>query len=303
MNKKANRNTVHKSWPMTSIVLAAGIVFSGFQVGNAWALSDQDELTSEKNGEYAHRVALRANEFAVSDIRGIEGEPAVMKITLPPNPTERYSFMMVVGLPSKFTLSAGFATKNQWAVSLNDVNGLRIIPPYGYSGSFKLEVLLVKGKDIAPERRTINVQFFASQTPEPETATPAPITEVPSQVLTSNRQDTDADVLSTRAPAKALPDPRTMDDEERLMIERGDLLFRQGDVASARLIYHRLAKKGLAPAALAMARTYDPEVLKPLKVEGLRPDVAQARIWYKMAEELGSSQAKNRLTTLPKVDF
>jgi hypothetical protein len=268
-------------------------LFACFQSGNAWALSVPDKLLPEQGDGGIRRIAHSAADFVVNDVRGIEGEPAVMKIVLPSNPAENYSFMMVQGLPPKFTLSAGFATKNQWAVSLNDVAGLRIIPPQGYSGAFTLELLLVKGKDVSPERRTMKVEFFTSQTP-------VPVTNIPSQVLTSNKQDADTDILPAQAPAKAPPVPQAMDDDDRLMIERGDLLFKQGDVAAARLLYHRLAKKGLAPAALAMARTYDPDVLKPLRVEGLQPDVAQARIWYKMAEELGSTQAKNRLITLQK---
>jgi hypothetical protein len=227
--------------------------------------------------------------FSVQDIIGKEDEPIPLRIVLPPNPTAVYSFLMFQGLPAKFAISAGFATKNQWAVSLHDVGGLNIIPPTGYTGAFTLDVLLIKGKDQEPERRSFRVEVLPSGDGPVTTAT------VPSQVLTSNRESIDTPATP---PAKKAPAARPMDDEERLILERGDLLFRQGDVAAARLIYHRLAKKGIAPAALAMARTYDPDALKSLKVEGLQPDPAQARVWYKLADELGSPQARSRLSTL-----
>jgi pentatricopeptide repeat protein len=88
-----------------------------------------------------------------------------------------------------------------------------------------------------------------------------------------------------------------MNDEDKLMLERGNLFFRQGDVAAARLIYNRMAKKGFAPAALAMAQSYDPKVLKKLKVQGLQPNLAKARRWYRTAKDLGSQKAESRLGT------
>lgn len=198
---------------------------------------------------------------------------------------------MFRGLPPKFAVSAGFATKNQWAVSLYDIADLKIMPATGYTGAFTLDVLLMKGKDVEPERRTFRVEVL------PATGGYGPVTTatVPSRVLISNHQEFENPAAP---PARKAPVARSMDDEDRLVLERGDLLFRQGDVAAARLIYHRLAKKGFSAAAFAMARTYDPDALKSLKVEGLQPDVAQARVWYKLADELGSPQAKARLSTL-----
>ena len=84
------------------------------------------------------------------------------------------------------------------------------------------------------------------------------------------------------------------------MQERADRLLSEGDVAAARLLYARLAKRGIAEAAFAMARSYDPEFLMTIPTAGLQPDLAKAREWYRKAEELGSGQATTRLSTLDK---
>ena len=166
------------------------------------------------------------------------------------------------------------------------------MPPPGYSGSFALDVLLVKGKDVEPERRSMKVEFLPAGMPAGATS------NVASQVLTAGHQDDDLDLIRPQAAAKKPIVPQQMEDDDRFNMERGDALFKQGDVSAARLLYHRMAKKGIGAAAFAMGRTYDPDYLKALKVEGLQPDVAQARVWYKMADELGSREARSRLLTL-----
>jgi TPR repeat protein len=51
-------------------------------------------------------------------------------------------------------------------------------------------------------------------------------------------------------------------------------------------------------AALALAATYDPFVLRELKVYGFTPDAAMARVWYEKARDLGSPAAPRRLEML-----
>lgn len=287
----AQRRRLRIAFPAVALAVCAAGMLAYALPGTVKAVPSAGNVTAKWNGGDAGsllRVA-QASDFKVLDVIGREDDPIPLKITLPANSTATYSFLMFQGLPPKFTISAGFATKNQWAVSLHDVAALKLIPPTGYTGSFTLDVLLMKGKDMEPERRAFRVEVLANGNAPETTAT------VSSQVLTSHRQELDSPAVP---PARKAPVAQPMDDEDRLVLERGDLLFRQGDVAAARLIYHRLAKKGFAQAALAMARTYDPEVLKALKVEGLQPNVAQARVWYKLADELGSPQAKARLSTL-----
>jgi TPR repeat protein len=90
---------------------------------------------------------------------------------------------------------------------------------------------------------------------------------------------------------------------QRTSMVRGDRYLNQGDIAAARLIYHSLARQNIAEAALAMARTYDPEILTALAVQGLRPDIGEAKVWYEKAKELGSEPAAQRLATLDALGY
>jgi TPR repeat protein len=92
---------------------------------------------------------------------------------------------------------------------------------------------------------------------------------------------------------------RQLDREEvTVLLKWGKDLIANGDIAAARLILKRAADANNAEAALALAATYDPFVLRELKVYGFTPDAAMARIWYEKATELGSPAAPRRLEML-----
>ena len=71
-----------------------------------------------------------------------------------------------------------------------------------------------------------------------------------------------------------------------------------GDLAAARLVLRRAADANDAEAALALGATYDPLVLRALKVYGFKADPVMARVWYEKASELGSAAAPQRLEML-----
>jgi TPR repeat protein len=94
---------------------------------------------------------------------------------------------------------------------------------------------------------------------------------------------------------------RRLDGEEIiLLLKRGKDLIATGDLAAARLVLQRAADANHAEAALALGATYDPFVLRELKVYGFTPDAAMARVWYEKAIELGSPAAPRRLEMLTK---
>jgi hypothetical protein len=87
-------------------------------------------------------------------------------------------------------------------------------------------------------------------------------------------------------------------DEIAVLLKRGKDLITAGDLAAARLVLRRAADANNAEAALALAATYDPLVLRELRVYGFTGDAAMARAWYQKAAELGSSAAPRRLEML-----
>ena len=95
------------------------------------------------------------------------------------------------------------------------------------------------------------------------------------------------------------PSQRQPNSEElAVLLKRGKDLIATGDLAAARLVLRRAAEANDAEAALALGATYDPLVLRQLKVYGFTPDAAMARSWYEKAAELGSSAAPRRLEML-----
>jgi hypothetical protein len=104
-------------------------------------------------------------------------------------------------------------------------------------------------------------------------------------------------IVAADPPAPTLQ--RQLDGEEIiLLLKRGKDLIATGDLAAARLVLQRAADANHAEAALALGATYDPFVLRELKVYGLTPDAAMARVWYQKAIELGSPAAPRRLEML-----
>jgi hypothetical protein len=94
------------------------------------------------------------------------------------------------------------------------------------------------------------------------------------------------------------PQPLLNGEELSVLLKRGKDLFATGDLAAARLVLRRAAEANNAEAALALGATYDPLVLRQLKVYGFTPDAAMARSWYEKASELGSLAAPRRLEML-----
>lgn len=101
--------------------------------------------------------------------------------------------------------------------------------------------------------------------------------------------------LRTNVPSVIL---RQLDrDELRHLIKRGEDFIASGDLAAARLVLQRAAEAGDMRAALALAGTFDPNLLAELGKQELA-DAALARLWYQRAEQFGSAEAPARLERL-----
>ncbi len=91
---------------------------------------------------------------------------------------------------------------------------------------------------------------------------------------------------------------KTDDEPAKDLLAKAGKLIEQGDIVGARAIYQRAAEMGSGSAALALGTTYDPNRLWSLGVLGLAGNKERARQWYLRASELGSAEAKARLTAL-----
>ena len=88
--------------------------------------------------------------------------------------------------------------------------------------------------------------------------------------------------------------------EVAMFVTRGKEFLKDGDLASARLLFQRAAAAGNAEAAFSLGTTFDPLFIRRMGVVGMEPDVARAREWYERAAELGSADASQQLATLQR---
>jgi len=248
------------------------------------------DLPAERqNAPYLRLAQAQELAFTASDVTGGPNRPVPLRIQLADNAGGDYRFFKIKGLPDSFELSSGFPTKDAWLVAVKNIDGLEIIPPEDFLGDVTLQIFLFKGKDDAPQTRTVTVSIQSTD----QAADPAPTATVETaNASVEPTAQTEGPSLGTVARR-----PISAEEEDAAMARASDLL-ENADIAAARLIYENLTHKGSSRAAFAMGQTYDPAFLGNFVVEGLQPDIDQATKWYKQAAELGSSEAQARLVAL-----
>ena len=196
-------------------------------------------------------------------------------------PTPRNSFLRVRGLPPTVSLSQGYVTApGAWSVPLNALANLQMIVPVGVAGRTEVRLSLI-GEDgsLLAEARTVIVVQPPPAPPANETmAAPAPPKPPP-------------------APRGPVLSPADREAGEK-HIARGEAEIAQGNIAVARQFFLRAAQIGVARGALLLAATHDPRELARWRVQGVLPNLAEARKWYERARELGAPEAEGRLARL-----
>jgi hypothetical protein len=268
-------------------------------------------VTPQRRGQPANlvRVGQRdASALSASNVFGPAGKPIRLPVSLNGARNDEYSFLMFRGMPAKITMSAGFRLKESWAVSLRDLDDLKIETPADFQGSFNLEILLIKGRDTPVESKVVAVEIVPQDIQLPPASVLAQQTAPGPQVLTSAPRTIEPPVAARPAQPSLQPQPAPAPRsrstttiapaQEEAMLDRAQSLLQNKDISSARLLFEHLAKNGSARAALAMGKTYDPAYLRSIEATGLKPDVEKARQWYRQAAELGDKEAPGRLSSL-----
>jgi hypothetical protein len=206
--------------------------------------------------------------------------PLHIRIISPDDPPKN-SIVRVRGLPPTISLSEGYATApGAWDVPLNGVQNLRMNVPAGISGRVEVTVSLVNDEGMllaeAKSMLTIDPPSVAATTPQ----------ERP---------------LSSQIPAQKTEPVISPADREagERFLSRGEHELESGNIAGARQFLQRAAQIGLARGALLLAGTYDPSELARWHVQGVQPNLTEARKWYERALELGAPEAKEHLARLP----
>jgi len=191
-------------------------------------------------------------------LEALKAAPLPLRIT-PPEAAAETFILVLAGLPANVTLSgASRIGADSWLLPPNAAGKLQITIPEWSSTPIEVEIEL---------RRTDGAVAARGKA---WLAVPPPA------------------MAQARTDKASLPE----------LLQRGDQLLGRGDIVAARVVYERAAELGSAPAAFALASTYDPSRLWSLGVFGMVGNKERARQWYKRAEELGHPQAKDRLQAL-----
>lgn len=246
--------------------------------------------------EYYNEVAASTtSSLKVGSLMGPPGAPLPLVIELPKDIEAQFSFAMIKGLPKDFKLSAGFQTNSAWLLLLNEVEGLIVTAPEDFQGQVQFEIVLFKDKHSAAitHKAEIDIQTrYAVQASSAEASSPDPAAAAAPLMEGTPSLLPEADKTAPNQFESA-----SSYEEFQLLMKRANQALRNSDISSARQFYERLARSGMAEAAFAMGQTYDPSFLDQLSIHGLQPDLETAKLWYQKASELGSVEAKERLSS------
>jgi TPR repeat protein len=209
-----------------------------------------------------------ASELTVGTVRPQPADEAA-QLTVSAAHAGANATVVIGGLAPGSALSAGRQEgPNTWRLAVEELAGTAITPPRGFVGTMALTLELHLADNTVADRKGLQVEWSGRSASAPATSPP-------------RRHDAD---------------------EIALMMKSGAELMANGDISAARLMYQRAAEAGEATAALALAETYDPLVLRRVNPKGgITPDLAQAHAWYEKAKDLGSTVAPERLERLARL--
>jgi hypothetical protein len=151
-------------------------------------------------------------------------------------------------------------------------NGGLLTQSIEYEAFAEVAALYTKSQE-RPDEPITDKKGIAAQAPNPE---PIPKAQVPPHPDT------------TILPAAV----------ERTLLERGEAMLQQKNVAAARMLFERAANAGVGTAALKLANTYDPSFIAEHNLIGIKGDPQKAEAWYGRASALGEKSAEGRLKSL-----
>jgi NitT/TauT family transport system substrate-binding protein len=210
-----------------------------------------------------------SQQLTVEAVRPLRADEAAM-LTVSAKDAGAKAAVVISGLAAGSALSHGTQVgPNTWQLSAEGLDRAIITPPHGFVGAMDLSLELRLADSTVADRKGLKLEWM------------------------------DRGVL---VPAKS--EPRQYNASEiAVMMRSAARRMANGDVSGARMIYQRLAKEGEASAALALAETYDPPVLRKSNITGgVTSDVALAQSWYEKAKALGSSVAAERVEALARLD-
>jgi hypothetical protein len=183
--------------------------------------------------------------------------------------------------------SAGFSF---WIVP--DILGIQAELSSANRGGASLAVIQSAAADVSSALKSEPARVVENSTGESNVPLPrrVKITAIaPEAILPpvgmAKTQAVDREAVAKAEPAASSAPRKMLPEEIAALIRRGEELATDGDFPAARLLLQRAAEAHEPRAALALAATYDPVVIKRFTVTGAAPDKTLAEAWYQKARE------------------
>jgi hypothetical protein len=228
----------------------------------------------------AQSEADLAPRLIVHDQHVLTNEPLPLDVTV--DKSVANASLRVAGLASGTHLSAGAAVGDSgWDVPLSGLKNLFMYAPTDFVGVMNSAVDLRGADQRLIDRRKVKLEWIEPKKDVAPISVPKAVANPPVQ---------------TAVPVPAPVSPPAMSAEvSASLMQRGQDYLKNGDIASARIVFNRLAAAGVADGAFAAGETYDSAYLATHNVFGVGGDEAKAQGYYQRAVQLGSSEAAAHL--------
>jgi hypothetical protein len=314
LNEHKNRAANHARMKVLAMIGGAAVIGVLVGVGILGVIQGPDESSPAKVADVPLATRLqtatsdlqKVSQVVVAPLLVVSETSGDMNVPLPLGlEIKNYiadATINLSDLPAGTALSTGKAAGNgQWRIAVDDLPKTRVIPPVDYVGLMTLTAQVTVGNGQAVVRSPVRLTWrHVPAPPDKVVGFRTPGSEPP---VASNVEAPAAPKKMEAAVVSGTPDAtvaqRTLGaNEAAALLRRADELMAIGDLASARLLLQRVAETKNAQAALQLASTYDPAVIKKFAGNSIAADPALAQFWYERARDWGSPDASSPLEAL-----
>jgi hypothetical protein len=209
----------------------------------------------------------------IDDMAGVSGSQIPLAANLLPGSLNESGTFFLSNLPDRVTLTNGVKVRNLWALTPKDAGRTQLVVAPGAVGRFAIRLQCFIGGRQFEDVAMLTIEAL------PVTPMVGVITLQPAAPQESNQ----AEILDAHP-----------------LMRQAEELLKAGDIARARLYFEHLAMKGSPRAALSLGSTYDPAFLATIANHGVAANLELAVQWYRLADDLGVAEARNKLSALGK---
>jgi len=250
------------------------------------------DATVPGGGTTISKKPIGIASLKVADVSGSLNSVIPLGLEADPAFASQQLALKISGLPKSAYLSAGTKISDTtWLLKDGEEHGINLIVPSSDTAKFDVSVAAIEtktGELAAPVKEMTVALNDASLQIAPASAPPEnsmiKVGEPDPGVAAAIPQAQPQETIEPQAQPPAAVAKPVLPAEVSGLLEKGDSLFKAGDLVIARQFYARAFQMGAADGAVGVARTYDPAIYTQMNVQGIQPDAAMAAQWYEKAK-------------------